>query len=236
MIGCSCAVCTSDDPRNKRTRSALFLRGRGYDILVDAPPEVRLQLCREGISKIDRVLITHSHADHIMGMDDLRRINELTGQPVPVYAQRSVQDDLRRTFRYSFQPPEQVGGGLPRFELFDASPAMTPDIELFEVMHGNLPVLGIKVRGFAYLTDVSEIPPEVERRLMGLETLIIDATRLAPHPTHFNLEGALAAIERLQPKRAHLTHLSHDYDYSEWSAKLPKRIELSRDGLRIPVA
>jgi phosphoribosyl 1,2-cyclic phosphate phosphodiesterase len=236
MIGCLCPVCESSDPRNKRTRSSLFLSGDDYDVLIDTPPEIRLQLCREGISQIDRVLITHSHADHVMGMDDLRRINELTGQSVPVYARPAVQDDLQRIFRYSFEPPEQVGGGLPRFELFDAPPVMLPDIEVFEVMHGSLPVLGVKVRAFAYLTDVSEIPANEEARLRGLETLIIDATRLAPHPTHLNLEGALKVIERLQPKQAYLTHLSHDYDFVEWSAKLPRGVELSRDGLRIPIA
>lgn len=250
MIGCDCAVCTSSDPRNKRTRSAIYLNGDGYHLLVDAPPEIRLQLCRERISRIDRVLITHSHADHVMGLDDLRRINELTGQPVPVYAQPAVQEDLRRIFRYAFQPPEQVGGGLPRFELLSvwgdggmdpsASLGMTgvlaPDIKLFEVMHGNLPVLGVKVRGFAYLTDVSEISAAVEPTLRGLETLVIDATRLNPHPTHLNLEGALEVIERLRPKKAYLTHLGHDYDFAEWGEKLPSGTELSQDGLRIPIS
>jgi phosphoribosyl 1,2-cyclic phosphate phosphodiesterase len=203
---------------------------------VDAPPEIRLQLCREEISQLDRVLVTHSHADHVMGLDDLRRVNELTGRPVPAYAQPSVQDDLRRIFRYAFEPPKQVGGGLPRFELYDAPPLLEPDIELFDVLHGSLPVLGVKVRGFAYLTDVSEIPPEVEPRLRDLETLIIDATRLDPHPTHLNLEGALGVIARLRPRKAYLTHLGHDYDFAEWADKLPSGTELSRDGLRIPIS
>jgi len=235
MIGCDCAVCLSSDPRNKRSRSSLFLSGEGYDVLIDCPPELRLQLCREGISRIERVLVTHSHADHVMGMDDLRRINELTGQPVTIYAQPSVQEDLRRIFRYSFQPPEQVGGGLPRFEMLDAPQVLAPDIEIFEVLHGALPVLAVRVRGFAYLTDVSLIPAGAEQRLRGLKTLIIDATRLAPHPTHLNLDGALAVIERLGPNRAYLTHLSHDYDFADWSAKLPPGVELSCDGLRISI-
>src|SRR5688572_14871200 len=178
MIGCDCAVCLSENSRNKRTRSALFLSGGGYNVLIDAPPELRLQLCRERISEIERVLITHSHADHVMGMDDLRRLYEMTGDPVKVWAQPSVLEDIRRIYRYAFERPAQLGGGLPAYQLISVwgdapgSAVLPPDIEVFEVLHGNLPVLGIKVRGFAYLTDVSEIPNG--DRLKGLETLIID--------------------------------------------------------------
>ena len=236
MIGCGCAVCLGDEPRNKRTRSSLLLSGEGYDVLIDAPPELRLQLCREGISDIGRVVITHSHADHVMGMDDLRRLYEMTGEPVKVYAQASVLEDIRRIFRYAFRAPEQVGGGLPSYDLIEVGAMLEPDIELFEVMHGSLPVLGVKVRGFAYLTDVSVIPEDVEPRLRGLETLIIDATRIRPHSTHLNLEGALAVIERLQPEKAYLTHLSHDYDYWETNKNLPAGTELSYDGLRISIS
>jgi phosphoribosyl 1,2-cyclic phosphate phosphodiesterase len=236
MIGCDCPVCKSDDPRNQRTRSSLFLSGEGYDFLIDTPPDLRLQLCREGISQIERVLVTHSHFDHVMGMDDLRRINEMTGESIPVYAQATVQDDLRRIFRYVFQPPTQVGGGLPKFTLHDCGEGLNPDIELFEVLHGSLPVLGVKVRRFAYLTDVSAIPGTVMPRLRGLETLVIDATRRKPHPTHLNYEQTLAVIEELQPERAYLTHLSHDYEYHETNKNLPKGTELSYDGLRIGIS
>jgi phosphoribosyl 1,2-cyclic phosphate phosphodiesterase len=233
MIGCDCRVCRSEDSRDKRTRSSLFLSGEGYNVLIDTPPELRLQLCRERISRIERVLVTHSHADHVMGMDDLRRLNEMTGESTPVYAQPSVQEDLRRIFRYVFQPPTQIGGGLPKFTLNDCGEQMAPDIELFEVMHGTLPVLGVKVRRFAYLTDVSEIPADVLPRLRGLETLVIDATRRKPHPTHLNFAQALAVIEDLKPEKAYLTHLSHDYEYRETNKNLPKSTELSYDGLRI---
>lgn len=205
-------------------------------MLIDTPPELRLQLCREGISRISRVLVTHSHADHVMGMDDLRRLNEMTGESIPVYAQPSVHEDLRRIFRYVFQPPSQVGGGLPKFTLHDCGGGILPDIELFEVLHGELPVLGVKVRGFVYLTDVSRIPDVVMPKLRGLETLVIDATRRREHPTHLNYEQALAVIEDLQPARAVLTHLSHDYDFEETKKNLPKGIELSYDGLRIRIS
>lgn len=240
MIGCDCAVCLSDNPRNKRTRSALFLGGEGYNVLIDCPPELRMQLTRERISQIERVLITHSHADHVMGMDDLRRLYEMTGKPVKVWAQPSVLEDIRRIYRYAFERPTQVGGGLPAYELSSvwgdapSEAVLPPDIEVFEVLHGNLPVLGVKVRGFAYLTDVSEIPDR--DRLKGLETLVIDATRIKPHPTHLNLEQALAVIEDLKPAKAYLTHLSHDYDFEETNKNLPKGTELSYDGLRIRIS
>jgi phosphoribosyl 1,2-cyclic phosphate phosphodiesterase len=240
MIGCDCRVCKSEDPRNKRTRSSLFLNGDGYNVLIDCPPELRMQLCREGISHIERVLITHSHADHVMGMDDLRRLFEMTREPVQVWAQPSVLEDIRRIYRYAFERPSQLGGGLPAYELFSVwgdapgTAVLSPEIEVFEVMHGNLPVLGIKVRGFAYLTDVSEIPQT--NILRGLETLVIDATRLKPHPTHFNFEQALAVIEELNPGKAYLTHLSHDYDFEESNQNLPKGTELSYDGLRIRIS
>jgi phosphoribosyl 1,2-cyclic phosphate phosphodiesterase len=178
-----------------------------------------------------------------MGMDDLRRLFEMTGEPVRVFAQASVLEDIRRIFRYAFREPEQIGGGLPSYELFAVDEAsqvwengLEPDIELFEVLHGKLPVLGVKVRGFAYLTDVSEIPSVVEPRLRGLETLIIDATRIRPHSTHLNLEGALSVIEELKPRKAFLTHLSHDYDYWETNKNLPAGTELSYDGLRISIS
>lgn len=216
-------------------RSALYLAGDGCSTLVDAPPEIRLQLCRERIGFAHQVVLTHAHADHIMGLDDLRRFNDVTGRPLPVYAQASVLDVVRRIVPYALQAPDQVGGGAPSFELREAPAVLDPEIELFEVMHGSLAVLGVKVRGFAYLTDVSEIPPSAKERLMNLETLIVDATRIAPHSTHFHLEKTLQVIEELRPRQAYLTHLAHDYDYEEWASKLPAGVALSYDGLRVAI-
>jgi phosphoribosyl 1,2-cyclic phosphate phosphodiesterase len=238
-VACGCEVCWSTNPRNQRSRSALLIRSGASTVLIDAPPELRLQLVREQVTSIDGVVVTHSHADHIMGMDDLRRFTEVTGRPVSVYAQPSVAEDIRRVFRYAFQPPDQPGGGLPAFDLKEAAPQFTVGdvaIESFEVLHGLLPVLGIRVGGFAYLTDVSEIPPAVEPRLRGLETLILDATRIAPHPSHFHLDRALEVAAELGAGTTYLTHLSHDYDYDRYEALLPERVHLSYDGLRIPIS
>ncbi len=237
-IGCRCNVCHSSDPKNKRTRSGIVIRSITNTVLFDAPPELRLQLVREQIDSIDSVVITHSHADHIMGLDDLRSITEKTGTPMPIYGQPNVLEDIRRVFNYAFIPPTNLGGGLPAFDLRPApSPLIIGNLtfNLFEVLHGNLPVLGLRIGDFAYLTDVSEIPETVFPRLSGLQTLILDATRIAPHPSHFHLEKAVEVSQRLKPAQTYLTHLSHDYDYEATNAALPTGIELSFDGLRISI-
>lgn len=238
-IACDCAVCRSEHPKNQRTRSGLLLSGELGNVLVDAPPELRLQLCRERISSVEGVILTHSHADHLMGLDDLRRFNELTRNPMPIWAQSSVLEDVRRIFRYALTPPEEKGGGVPSYELLEVSERIEiagVPIETFEVLHGRLPVLGLRVGDLAYLTDVSEIPKDVFNRLEGLRTLILDATRIAPHPTHFHFERSLEVAKLIGAETTYLTHLSHDYDYDETSAGLPPSIRLSYDGLRIQVS
>lgn len=238
MVACDCAVCTSKDPKNHRTRCSVLILGNEGTLLVDAPPELRLQLVRERVRRIDAVLITHSHADHIMGLDDLRRFSELTHSPMPLYGQPRTLQDVRRVFRYAFEPPTQEGGGLPAYDLLEAGAEVClGDIQVatFEVLHGRLPVLGLRVGDFAYLTDVSHIPEPAWESLRGLGTLVMDATRRAPHPSHFHLEKAIEVAMALNPRRTYFTHLSHDYDYEETCAELPAGIELAYDGLRIPI-
>jgi phosphoribosyl 1,2-cyclic phosphate phosphodiesterase len=238
MVACDCPVCTSEDPKNHRTRCSVLILGNEGTLLVDAPPELRLQLVRERIHRVDAVLITHSHADHIMGLDDVRRFNELTNSPMPVYAQRQTLQDVRRVFRYAFEPPAQEGGGLPAYDLIPAgSEVRVGDVRatLFEVLHGRLPVLGLRVGDFAYLTDVSEIPDQAWEKLRGLGTLVMDATRRDPHPSHFHLEKAIEVAMALNARQTYFTHLSHDYDYEATRAELPAGIELAYDGLRIPI-
>jgi phosphoribosyl 1,2-cyclic phosphate phosphodiesterase len=174
-----------------------------------------------------------------MGLDDLRRFNELTRSPMPIWAQTHVLEDVRRIFCYALTIPDEPGGGVPSYNLFEITDhieiAGIP-IETFEVLHGRLPVLGLRVGNLAYLTDVSEIPLAILDRLESLRTLIIDATRIAPHPTHFHLERSLEVAKLIGAETTYLTHLSHDYDYEKTNAELPPSVQLSFDGLRIPVS
>lgn len=225
------------NPKNHRTRPSLLLKGPKGNVLVDCAPEMRLQLIREDIKQVDAVIITHTHADHIMGMDDLRSFYLRTKQDMPVYTLQRYQDDIRRVFNYAFQefPP---GVEVPRYDLRDA-----PDevelagmrIRLRVVEHGPWPVLAVLVGKFAYVTDVKTISPEVLAELRGLDTLILDAVRYRPHPNHLHFDAAVELAKDLGARQTYFTHLSHDYDHDVVNAALPKGIELAYDGLRIPV-
>ena len=223
------------NPKNHRFRSSLLLRGPGGDFLVDCTPEMRLQLLREGVYSVDSVLITHSHADHIMGMDDLRSFCLSQGRSIPVYTLPQYQEDIRRVFSYAFREYPS-GIFVPKFDLRDVPESLDVvglKIRFFLVKHGNIPVVGVRVNGFAYVTDVNQIPPEAESILQGLDVLVIDAVRKEPHPNHFHLDAALDKIEELQPRLAYLTHLGHDYDHDRSEAELPPGVRLAFDGLRI---
>jgi phosphoribosyl 1,2-cyclic phosphate phosphodiesterase len=236
MIGCDCAVCLSPDSRNKRLRpSVLVTADDGASLLVDTPPEMRLAFLANGVRRLDAILYTHSHADHIFGLDDVRTFNYRTGQAMPVYAELNVLDDLRRIYEYIFKPV-QAGGGKPLVDLHVIRPgepltlAGVPVLPL-RVCHGRLPILAYKFGPrFAYVTDVSAIPPETWPHLEGLDLLMLDAVRRDPHETHFHLDAALETIALLQPRRTLLTHLSHDYDYAQTNAALPPGVELAYDG------
>lgn len=223
--------------KNHRTRSSLLLLGPTGNVLVDCAPEMRLQVTREGITEIEAVLISHSHADHVMGMDDLRSICIRTGQAMPVYALPRYQDDIRRIFAYAFGDfPEGIF--VPRFDLRDVPPVLVAgglEIETFTVLHGSTPVIGIRVGGLGYITDVNQIPPEAEAKLQGLDVLVLDAVRRRPHPNHFHLEESIRVAQRLGARQTYFTHLSHDYDHDVTNAELPEGIELAYDGLRIPL-
>jgi len=243
VIGCGCAVCASPDPRNKRLRpSILVTADDGANILVDTPPEMRLALIANHIRRMDAILYTHSHADHIFGLDDVRVFNYQSGAVMPVYAEPGVLDDIRRIYAYIFKPT-QAGGGKPQVALHEILPGDAMawhglDILPLRVCHGRLPILAYKFGPrFAYVTDVSAIPPETWPLLEGLDLLILDAVRREPHETHFHLDAALEVIALLQPKRTLLTHLSHDYDYAATNAELPPGVELAFDGqvVELPV-
>jgi phosphoribosyl 1,2-cyclic phosphate phosphodiesterase len=245
MIGCDCDVCLSPNPRNKRFRPSILVRHEGKAILVDTTPELRLQSLSFDVRRVDAVLFTHTHADHIFGLDDLRRFNDLMDQEIPVYGDAETLNDIRRIYPYIFKET-QVGGGKPRLSLH----SIESDFSLFGlrirslyVMHGRLPVLAYRFDApataaepacsIAYVTDVNHIPPEAMARLQDLDVLFLDAVRFEPHATHFGLYQALDVIAELKPRQSYLTHLSHHFEHDAVNAQLPPNVALAHDGLSV---
>ena len=224
------------NPKNHRSRPSIVLTSEEGNLLVDCAPELRLQLLRENIQMVNAVIITHTHADHVMGMDDLRAFCLITGKDMPVYTTPEYQQDIRRIFKYAFD--EFPTGAVPRFDLIDVPDRFTTcgfDVQIMTVMHGPIPVLAIRVNDFAYVTDVSLIPPEAEAKLHGLRYLVLDAVRYKAHPNHYNFGQAVDVANQLKAGITYFTHLSHDYDHDKIEANLPASIRLAYDGLRIPL-
>jgi phosphoribosyl 1,2-cyclic phosphate phosphodiesterase len=240
MIGCQCAVCTSADSRNHRYRCAVLIRTDFGNILIDTPPELRLQLLRANVAIVHAVLYTHAHADHMYGMDDLRPIPRLLGGPVPLFCTSEVEGKLRRSFAYAFTPEAETlpSGYLPKltFRNITEDPFMVLEelVTPIPMEHAHFNCFGFRIGDVAYCTDVSKIPRESMKRLEGLEVLVLDALRFKPHPAHFCVDEALEVIDRLQPAKAYLTHLSHDIDHEATSRMLPANVELAYDGLCFP--
>ncbi len=248
VIGCRCPVCTSDDPRNRRTRASVYLRlgacvpgTRGRldtrGVVIDTATEFRLQCVANGIERLDAVLFTHAHADHVHGLDDVRQFNQLQGTRIPCYGSPDTMRYLAQKFDYFFQET-QAGGGKPDVEFIDVEGPFElfgREIVPLPVMHGDLAVYGYRIGRFAYITDASAIPPETMAKLEGLDTLILGALRHEPHPTHLSVGEAVAVIERLRPARAFLTHMTHRLEHAETEAELPPFIRLGYDGLTLEV-
>lgn len=239
MIGCGCRVCVSTDPRNNRTRCSAILGLDDGNLLIDTPPDLRAQLIREKIGRVDAVMFTHEHADHVHGLDDLRLFPFRLGHAVPLYCEPKVEARIRSTFDYAFSNIQPThAGGIPQLEpiTISESPFMAIDREIIPIrlQHGpRFTVLGFRIGNVAYCTDVNAISEESLTKLEGLDTLVLGALRMTPHPTHFCIDEALEVVNRIRPKETYLTHTAHDLDFHETNAFLPTNVQLAYDGQRI---
>jgi phosphoribosyl 1,2-cyclic phosphate phosphodiesterase len=238
MIGCRCDTCRSSDPRDRRSRPSVLLElGAGVRVLIDTTPDLRSQALAHGLDRVDAILFTHCHADHVMGLDDVRRFNVLQRGSIPCYGDARTLKELRRTFAYIFESKDE-GGGIPLVQLYPLGGPFSiggEEIVPVPVWHGRREILGYRVRDLAYLTDCSGIPDPSWPLLEGLDTLVIDALRHRPHPTHFTVEQALGVSARLRPRKTWLTHICHDLPHAATNASLPAGIAMAYDGLRIDI-
>jgi phosphoribosyl 1,2-cyclic phosphate phosphodiesterase len=240
VIGCDCPVCHSDDPRNVRTRPSVLMAFPRGNLLIDTTPEMRIQLLREKIRRVHAIAFTHHHVDHLFGLDDARLFPKYLGRPVPIYCEQETEETIRRVFSYAFHERARAipAGNLPQieFERIEAGVAfevLGQSILPIRLEHGRLGVLGFRIENLAYCTDVSRIPEQSWPLLEGLDVLILDALRYDRHPTHLSLAEALEVIERLQPRRTLLTHLSHSFDHGPTETTLPPQVGLAYDGLTL---
>jgi phosphoribosyl 1,2-cyclic phosphate phosphodiesterase len=244
MIACACDVCRSTDPRNRRSRTSVHVEMGGTRIQVDAGPEFRVQCLEHRVDWMDCFILTHGHADHIAGMDDLRRFCDLHGgTALPVYATHEGMERVRFMFPYADSASPRMRG-YPAFRLIH----MPGELELpggtirsTLLPHGNVEVLGLVFeergtgRRLAYYTDCKQLTPEAERLARGADLVVLDGLRPEPHPTHMNIDEAVSAALRLGGGRSFLTHLTHSIDHDTWSRRLPAGVELAQDGLRVRV-
>lgn len=235
VAGCRCSVCVSDHPRNHRTRCSILISYGGRNILIDSATDLRQQVLREGVGRIDAVLYTHAHADHLHGIDDLRPFSAASPSPIPLFGDAETLSRIRTSFDYIFSDEVDPGyrPNLQPREISAAFDLFGLRVEPVPLVHGKGGSLGYRLGPFAYLTDCSAIPPSSAERLQNLEALVIDGLRFAPHSTHFNIPQAIEAAKQLGAKRTFLTHLSHDVDYPRHSPGLPPGVAFAYDGLRL---
>lgn len=240
VLGCDCRVCTSDDPRNARTRPSVLVSTPRGNLLIDTTPEMRIQLLREKVRQVHAIAYTHHHVDHLFGLDDARLFPKALGGPIPLYCEQETEEAIRRVFSYAFEEKAASvpAGYLPKLRFERVRPGAPFEVLGQTVLpirleHGRSSVLGFRLGDLAYCTDVSRIPDESWPMLEGLDVLILDALRHEPHPTHFSLDQALAVVARLRPGRTLLTHLSHGFDHGPTESTLPPRVGLAYDGLTL---
>jgi phosphoribosyl 1,2-cyclic phosphate phosphodiesterase len=236
MIGCTCGVCTSSDPHDSRWRPSIYVELPDLAVLVDTTTDLRAQALRFRVTRVDAILFTHSHADHVMGLDEIRRFNAIQRTRIPCFADARTASEIRRTFGYIFETDTAQGGGLPEIDLFTVAGAFClgrTEVTPVPLWHGRRLVLGYRIGPFAYLTDCSAVPDDSWALLAGVDLLVVDALRHRPHPTHFTVAQALAVVDRLRPSGAWLTHIAHDLPHAATCAQLPAGVELAYDGLTL---
>jgi phosphoribosyl 1,2-cyclic phosphate phosphodiesterase len=236
VISCTCLVCNSKDPRDRRLRTSILIEDHQTSVCIDAGPDFRQQMLKVHQKRLDAIVLTHEHKDHLAGLDDVRAFNYTMGQSMPVFAHQRVIEALRREFSYVFENPNYPG--LPQFELMPINnrPFKIGSLDLLPipVLHADLPVMGFRINDFVYITDANCIPESTWPLLNKVRVLVINALRIQPHYSHYTLAEALEIIRRIQPQRAYITHISHQMGLHETvSQQLPDYVELASDGLQL---
>jgi len=235
VIGCDCAVCQSNDPRNKRTRSSLLVQIDDLNILIDTATEFRLQALRCGVKRIDAVLYTHCHADHVFGFDDLRIFSQRFGIEIPFYGNAATIEEMQQVFSYVFRKTQE-GGGKPRVKpIVVDGEFMINQVKIvpLPIYHGELPIYGYRIGDMAYITDCNLLPETTLALLRGVKVLILGVIRYQPHPTHMHVDAALELVKQVKPDQTYFTHISHLLEHNAVNASLPSYVTLAYDGLVI---
>ena len=237
MIGCNCQVCLSKDKKDKRLRSSVLIEHNNTTVVIDAGPDFRYQMLRAGVKNLDAVLLTHEHYDHVAGLDDIRAFNRIRKRPMDVFAEKRVLTRVEHELDYAFGDRKLPGLPSIRLNEIDESESFTVgniDFIPLRTLHHKLPVLGFRAGDFAYITDTNFIPQETFEKLRGVRTLVLNALRVKPHISHFNLEQAVEAMQKIAPERGIFTHMSHQIGlHEEVNKTLPAGMELGYDGMEV---
>lgn len=236
VIACNCEVCRSVDEKDKRLRSSLLLKINEQNFVIDTGPDFRQQMLRRKVNSLRAILLTHEHVDHIFGLDDIRSYNWVQKHPTDIYAEERVQIAIKRIFNYVFADNKYPGIPKMKLHLIDGNPFKVDGIEIIPIRcyHHKLPVYGFRVGDFTYITDTNFIPDKEIEKIKGTRILVVNALRKEKHISHFNLEEALEVVDRIQPEKTYLTHLSHKFGiHKEIQAELPKNVFVAFDGLEI---
>ena len=239
VIGCRCGVCTSADPKNTRLRQSVKIEAGGKNFLIDTTPDLRLQLLRHPIPRLDFILFTHSHSDHLMGLDDIRPFNFRQREPIHAFASAPTAKAVRRAFSYIWGD-SQIGGGKPQLELHEVDGPFSHegiDVVPIPVAHGDWTIFGYRIGPFAYITDTNGIPDASMKLLEGIDTLALDGLRPSPpHPTHFTIGEAIEVAKAIGARETYLIHLTHEVDHAAFEGRLPAGVHLAYDGLQLEFA